>query len=379
MSERRRGIFTQQEKGTVLIVTMWIVLVLVGIVLVLSRSMRVETIAAANHVSSLQADAIAKGALHFIRARLNNQDEALMIDGDTPYEAIPVGDGYFWLLRPDFEIENDYSFGIRDECTRINLNTAIYNMLMNIPGMTSEFAASIIDWRDRNSSVDSAGGAEDQYYLLLTEPHLCKNADFETVEELLMVKGATPELLYGEDLNRNGVLDPNENDGDESDPQDNQDGNLDRGIIDYVTVYSIGAVAGGRTQGSGPENAETVQPGLININTAPGEILLCVPILTEDQVEEIIELREAGASEALLAFLETLGPYEEYFTFSSYRYSTDICSVSGDGRAFKRYQAVFDTQVEDMPVIYWKDLTHLGWPLDPEIITTLRSGESLEE
>ena len=257
MSERRRGIFTQQEKGTVLIVTMWIVLVLVGIVLVMSRSTRVETIAAANHVSSLQADAIAKGALHFIRARLNNDDEVLMMDGDTPYEAIPVGDGYFWLLRPDFEIENDYSFGIRDECARINLNmdtAANYNMFMNIPGMTSEFAASIIDWRDGNSEIDPAGGAEDQYYLLLSEPYLCKNADFETVEELLMVKGATPELLYGEDLNRNGVLDPNENDGDESDPQDNQDGNLDRGIIDYVTVYSIGAVAGGRTQGSGPDH-----------------------------------------------------------------------------------------------------------------------------
>ena len=34
-----------------------------------------------------------------------------------------------------------------------------------------------------------------------------------SVREVLLVNGATPELLYGEDWNLNGRLDPNENDG----------------------------------------------------------------------------------------------------------------------------------------------------------------------
>ena len=41
--------------------------------------------------------------------------------------------------------------------------------------MTSELAASIIDWRDEDSEI-STGGAEDEYYLLLSEPYNCKNS-----------------------------------------------------------------------------------------------------------------------------------------------------------------------------------------------------------
>ncbi|HID21409.1 MAG TPA: hypothetical protein EYP14_03300, partial [Planctomycetaceae bacterium] len=48
----------------------------------------------------------------------------------------------------------------------------------------------------------------------------------------------TPELLYGEDANRNGLLDPNEDDGDVSPPDDNADGVLDRGWVAYLTAYS---------------------------------------------------------------------------------------------------------------------------------------------
>jgi len=48
----------------------------------------------------------------------------------------------------------------------------------------------------------------------------------------------TTEILYGEDTNLNGVLDPNENDGDVSLPTDNRDGRLDAGLLEYVTVYT---------------------------------------------------------------------------------------------------------------------------------------------
>jgi DNA uptake protein ComE-like DNA-binding protein len=50
--------------------------------------------------------------------------------------------------------------------------------------------------------------------------------------------GAYLDVLYGEDANLNGILDPNENDGDISPPSDNRDGQLDSGILEYLTVYS---------------------------------------------------------------------------------------------------------------------------------------------
>jgi hypothetical protein len=51
------------------------------------------------------------------------------------------------------------------------------------------------------------------------------------VDELRLVYGATTELLAGEDVNRNGVLDANEKDV-------NGNGQLDPGLFEYVTVYT---------------------------------------------------------------------------------------------------------------------------------------------
>ena len=80
--------------------------------------------------------------------------------------------------------------------------------------MTDEIAAAIIDWIDQDDNTES--GAETDYYATLDPPYAAKNGPFDTIEELLLVKGVTPEILYGEDANRNGVLDPNENDAADS-------------------------------------------------------------------------------------------------------------------------------------------------------------------
>ena len=53
-----------------------------------------------------------------------------------------------------------------------------------------------------------------------------------------MVPGMDATILYGEDTNLNGVLDPNEDDGDKAPPSDNSDGKLDPGLLEYVTVFS---------------------------------------------------------------------------------------------------------------------------------------------
>ena len=73
---------------------------------------------------------------------------------------------------------------------------------------------------------------------MMDDPYLAKDESFETVEELLLVRDITALELYGEDKNRNGILDENENDASDSDPPDNRDGKLDRGLFDFVTVYS---------------------------------------------------------------------------------------------------------------------------------------------
>ena len=72
----------------------------------------------------------------------------------------------------------------------------------------------------------------------LQPPYLCKNAPFETIQELRLIYGMDMPTLIGEDANLNGILDPNENDGDALPPSDNQDSQLDPGLLEYLTAYS---------------------------------------------------------------------------------------------------------------------------------------------
>ena len=433
------------REGTVLIVTMWVVLVLAGLALVFARSMRVAAIVTANHVASLEAECIALGASQYIMAKLgsDNGEQADEAAEGEDCEAMQVGQGYFWVLRSNLEDDDEFDYGLTDEAGKINLNSASLEMLLRLPEMTAELAASIIDWRDEDSEI-SAGGAEDEYYLLQAEPYNCKNSPFETVDEILLVKGASEELLYGEDTNLNGILDDHENDGDLSDPADNRNGRLEGGFYDYVTVYSVeanvdsegnerinitDAGARGELQSVlqelfGEERSleimnliptrasytnildfyfrasleldeftqladrlttsdEETLPGLVNVNTASKEVLLCLPGLEEQDAEAMLSYREGNEDLDSIAWVTKVLDREKatgiggYITARSFQYSADIVCLSGNGRAYKRFKAVFDVQGGAPQIVYWKSLTHSGWPLNQEIVAALRKGEPL--
>jgi type II secretory pathway component PulK len=251
---------------------------------------------------------------------------------------------------------NEPVFGLVDEASKLNLNTASQSMLEGLPGMTAELAAAIIDWRDEDDEVTS-GGAETETYQFRRPAYACKNAPFETVEELALVNGATREVLFGEDANRNGILDLNENDGDASYPPDDSDGRLDPGILDFVTVYSrepntrsdgsarINVTSGGQelqsllTETFGEQRASEIQGrlsgagtvrsmmewfirsgmtademdqlggeltvtngdfvvGLVNVNTASEQVLACVPGIDESQASALVAARAGRAAPA---------------------------------------------------------------------------------
>ena len=447
MKELTSGQFAgkRRTRGTILIVTIWVVLVLAGLALVFARSMRVAAIVSANHVASLEAECIAAGAAQYAKAKLaaSSQEESSDLMDSESYEAKEVGKGYFWLLRSNLEDDRKLDYGLTDESGKVNLNSASEEMLLKLPGMTAELAASIIDWRDEDSEI-TPGGAEDEYYLLLPEPYNCKNGPLETVEEILLIKGATEELLYGEDTNLNGVLDDQENDGDLSEPSDNRNGRLDPGFYDYVTVYSVESNldsdgnqrinindAGSRQDLQSalqevvkedraleimnliPTNPsfsnvldfyystglkaeefsqivdrlttsdETSFPGLVNVNTAPKAVLLCLPELEESDVDALLSRRNSDQGLDSIAWVAEVLDQDKavaigsYITTRSFQYSADILGIAANGRAYKRYRAVFDMSSQKPKIVYWKSMTHFGWPLNEYIVAALRKGEPL--
>jgi type II secretory pathway component PulK len=242
-----RGRVGQSSKvdGSVLVIVLWVAFGLVSIALYFANTMSFELRAADNRVAATQAEEAIAGAVCYVSNILYNATYQGTLPDITTYprEAVQVGDAMFWLLgRSDLQSQSQADqppyFSLVDEGSKLNLNSATAEMLQFLPRMTPELAGAIADWRDTDSDVNSLGGAETEMYQRLNPPYQCKNANYETVDELRLVIGMDVELLYGEDANLNGVLDMNENDGEQSFPLDNRDSRLDPGLFEYLTVYS---------------------------------------------------------------------------------------------------------------------------------------------
>jgi DNA uptake protein ComE-like DNA-binding protein len=135
-------------------------------------------------------------------------------------------------------------FGLTDESGKLNLNSLVawqansaLNLtddttrafLMNLPYMTNDVADAILDFIDTDDTARQYG-VESDYYSTQSPAYRAANGPLQSLDDLLLVKGVTPALLYGEDLNRNGILDPGED--------LNGDGYFDRGWSAYLTVSS---------------------------------------------------------------------------------------------------------------------------------------------
>jgi len=432
-----------RRRGTILITTMVISIALAGTVIVLCRSMRVEMQASANGAAAAEASSVERGAEQYILALLANYKSDLRSMSEEEFANVPVGHGYFWLLRPDYDDPALPVFGLMEESAKINLVGAAYDELIRLPGMTYPAASSIMDWYDEDSNVER-DGAEDEYYLSLPDPYYCKNAPFETVEELLMVREVFRDMLYGDGTGpplgqRNATRGGMGRDM-FTDPQ------LARGIFDLLTVYTsepnqIGDEGQSRTNLGGgdrrdrlrtvltnrsvaesrvneivnavgpaamnnlfdlyfrgrlkPEELDLIQDDVrfgggerltrrINLNAAPPAVLRAIEGLDEEDAEKLIAARSGNdpTSDSIAWAADALGEGKARaigarVTWKTYQYSADILAVSGNGRAFKRVRIVVDTADAAPQIVYRRDITERGWPMEGEILASIRRGEAM--
>lgn len=230
------------SRGAALVIVIWIVFGLVAMTLYFSHSMSMELRAEDNRVASMESLQAIEGAARYISCVLSNLNAPGEMPDPSTYQnqAVPVGNAHFWIIGRDPNSQDPPTtahFGLIDEASKLNLNFAPSNILCMLPRLQFDVLANVLAWRSTNTSSLS-GGAESDTYMRNQPPYFCKNAPFETVDELRLVYNMDIDTLYGEDANLNGILDANENDGDISPPTDNRDGNLDPGLLEYVTVYT---------------------------------------------------------------------------------------------------------------------------------------------
>jgi len=229
-----------RQRGSLLVIVMWIAFGLVSLALYFGNSMNFELRASDNRVSAMAADQAIEGAVHYLSYLLttqiaNGSNGVFLNLNNSLSQAVPVGDSHYWLIGRDTNNPvgpGRLCFGLVDEASKLNLNLAASrplvasNQLIWLPRMTVDLTQAILDWVNTNGT-----GPTVTYYAMQQPPYQCKCEPFETVDELRLLYGADMDTLVGEDANRNGVLDPNETD-------DNQNGMLDPGMLEYVTVYS---------------------------------------------------------------------------------------------------------------------------------------------
>lgn len=236
-----------RQEGFVLLAVLVFVMLLSMVAMSLLFRFKAEETAAANSVQTEQAWATA----------LSGVEEALRVARQSPpgsldwrdnrrafREHLVYEDGadswYFTVYSPaDEDSTDDVRYGLTDEASKLNVNhlPADGIGLGTLPGITTPLVQALQDFIDPDDQARSEG-AEKDYYAALPTPYATRNGPLKSFDELRLVRGFTSGVLFGEDLNVNGRLDPNENDSDERWPRDNNDGRLERGLRQFLTVVS---------------------------------------------------------------------------------------------------------------------------------------------
>ena len=201
----------RDEQGFALVIVLWIFIVLFVIGAEFAQGMRHDATATMNFADSTQSYYLSTAAANLMFFRL----KAAYGDGTL---GVPLGvdeeDQGKAATTPPPPVDGKWHqvdlwgapvwVKVADEGSKIPLNYAdetVLNHVLGNLGLPIEEAQaitdSILDWRDKDDE-HRLNGAESDYYGGLPRPYVAKNARFDSIEELLLVKGVTPELFYGE-------------------------------------------------------------------------------------------------------------------------------------------------------------------------------------
>lgn len=186
---RREGLRRRTASGAALLLVIWLIALLTAVVGAFAMAARVEYLQGRTLGDGVIADEAARAGLEYAMTRV--------VDLDQTRQWLPDGRDYDWRYG-DAEVK----VKITDESGKIDLNAADLDLLAGLiqaEGVertpARKLAAAIIDWRDPDSLTQIEGGAEDGDYAGADLPYGAKDAPFETVAEVQLVLGMTPELF----------------------------------------------------------------------------------------------------------------------------------------------------------------------------------------
>lgn len=244
------------NRGAILIITLWILAILAILSIGIGGRMGLELkltgfnrdSAAALYLSEAgvkRAAAVILSKKNHTMDTLNEQWSCNNEEANPLFKDIKIGEAGTFTVSYHSSDKRVF-YGVQDEEARININNApgdVIKRLIEYFDLTEdagEIAASIEDWRDEDD-IRKAGSQEYVEYDYTEEGYKKKDLPFDSIDEVLLVKGVNRELF-------------------------------DK-IKGYITVYPI--------TGTGCR---------INVNTAPLPVLMALGF-SQTEAETIIAAR----------------------------------------------------------------------------------------
>lgn len=200
----------QFQRGSILVFTLWVLMVIGRFALAVGTQARqrlryVQQFEIRDRLR-LAADAGVKRAKQMVQESKKLPSHSLIDAWSNQEKSFKDIDlkGAFCTVSSVSPMNGAVRYGAVDETRKIDLNkmkspvilAGIFEFGAGVSkSAAQEIAASIMDWRDEDD-VLNAGGAETRYYRSFSPPYEAKNASLDTLEELLLVKGVTPEIFF---------------------------------------------------------------------------------------------------------------------------------------------------------------------------------------
>ena len=288
----------RNQEGVALVMVLWVMVILSVVVLEFSFAMRTEVNITKNYKEELQLYAMAQGGVQRAIAELiyKHDPQVQQIRKAMTAEEIPqdkkewVTDGRSYLFPFD---RGTCEINVISEAGKVNINFVSELMLrkiitlLGVEGETRDILVdSILDWRDPDDFY-RVNGAENSYYQSLKEPYDCKNANLDSIEELLLVRGVNQTLFYG-----------GKSEGREGEEEEKR---VQAGLKDIFSIYSPGAQ--------------------IDINSASPVVIRVILGVPEDITQKVVKAREEKVFDHQLDLLQRVPELKPFIEGDSQRQS----------------------------------------------------------
>lgn len=291
-----------RNRASILVGLLWCLALLALVVIGVLHTARMDLLTGKNFSDKIQAHYLAlagvekakallyKNASERSRSGKNHTGE--FYDNAQQFREVEFGRGTYSVLRRARTDEGGgVIYGVSDEESRLNVNTAEGDALQKIQGLGAETASAILGWRGQGNTV-----AETEYYLSQRPPYRPRAGPFETIRELLMVRGVSSGLLFGQDTHQNGLLDPEE-DGSGGPPR----------YQSNVSATDLGW-AGILTVDSGVKNVNAAGESRVNVQSADEPSLSAVHGITPEMARAIVAYRGQHQFQSIADLLEVTPP-----------------------------------------------------------------------